>query len=192
VGPRPVQSGDQHPDDEVLVARARSGDQDAFGTLMARHRDGVFTMALRLVGERETAADVTQEAFLRAWRGLARFRGEARFTTWLYRITVNTASNHRARVARHRAASLDETAGVADPDAPSPEDAAERVGVRRDLLAALAALPMRQRTVVVLKDVYGWTHQEIAGALGISVTAAKVRLHRARARLRDHLGGERP
>ena len=84
-------------DDEELVRLAREGDRAAFSALVVRHQNEVFTLALRLVGDRELAADVAQEAFVRGWRALPKFRGEARFSTWIYRITVNTASALRSR-----------------------------------------------------------------------------------------------
>jgi RNA polymerase sigma-70 factor (ECF subfamily) len=137
-----------------------------------------------LVGDPHLAADVAQETLIRAWRALPDFRGDAKFSTWLYRITVNTSWTHKKRAGRHRAASIDDyTELVAPIDANDPELAGETIELRGRLRQALDRLPAAQREVVVLKDVYGWSHAEIAGSMGISVTAAKVRLHRARAKL---------
>jgi RNA polymerase sigma-70 factor (ECF subfamily) len=144
----------------------------------------MFTLATRLVGP-DLAADVTQEALLRAWRALPRFRGEARFSTWLHRITVNTAWTLRKRAARHETAPLSEE--LHEDAGPGPEHAAEMVGVREGLRRAVESLSDRLRAVVVLRDVYGWTTQEVADELGITRTTAKVRLHRARLKLRELL-----
>lgn len=173
-----------------LVLRARDGDQDAFSELVRLHQDEVFTLALRLVADRELAADISQEAFVRAWRALPNFRGDSKFSTWMHRITVNVAWTQRRKQRRHRADSIEEV--FVDPvsESISPERAAESAVMQRRLRQALDNLPKPTRTVVVLKDVYGWTHGEIAEHLGITVTAAKVRLHRGRKHLRDLLWSE--
>jgi RNA polymerase sigma-70 factor (ECF subfamily) len=141
-------------------------------------------LARRLVGDPHLASDVAQEALIRAWRALPKFRGDSRLSTWLYRVTVNTAWTHRERARRHRSASLDEYTQVPAPyGADHPEVAGEILELRGRLRAALDNLPESQRRVVVMKDIYGWSHADIAESMGITVTAAKVRLHRARARL---------
>lgn len=171
-----------------LIARARSGDRAAFGALVRAHQDEVYTLARRLVGDPHLAADVAQEAMIRAWRALPNFRGDAKFSTWLYRITVNTSWTHKKRAGRHRASDIEDHFDLAAPvDASHPEVAGELLELRGRLRKALDRLPTSQREVVVLKDVYGWSHTEIADSMGISVTAAKVRLHRARARLAKDL-----
>jgi RNA polymerase sigma-70 factor (ECF subfamily) len=175
-----------------LVLAARGGDRGAFDELVRRtHRD-TLRLALRLTADPDDASDVVQDAYLRAYRGLRRFRGDAQFTTWLYRITANCASTHAGRSARHRHEDLDATAPVADerPEA-DPESSAELGLLRRDLDAAIAELPPRLRAVVVLRDVYDLPHEAIAAELGITESAAKVRLHRARVRLRERLFPER-
>lgn len=171
------------PSESVLIERAQQGDADAFGELVWRYRDTVYTLAVRLVGP-DLAPDVTQEALIRAWRALPRFRGDAALSTWLHRITVNTAWTMRKRASRHDAAPLDDT--FEDLSA-GPEHAGVLVGVRADLREALAKLTPGQRAVVVLRDVYGWSHAEVGRELGITQTTAKVRLHRARKRLRELL-----
>ena len=173
--------------DDELVDRARRGDAGAFGELVRRHQNEVYTVALRMVADRHLAYDVAQDTFVRAWRAIGRFRGDAQFSTWIHRVTVNTALTHRDRRSRTRADSLEE--GFREPEAEgiSPERAAESAQIRPHLEAALVALPDTLRAVVVLKDVYDWSHADIAGELGITVTAAKVRLHRARRRLRSAL-----
>jgi len=171
-------------DEDRLVARAQKGDRAAFAALVRAHQNEVYTLARRLVGDPHLAADIAQEALIRAWRALPRFRGDSQLSTWLHRITVNTAWTHRKRAQRHRATPIEDVLDLAAPEGPeSPETAGEILELRGRLRAALDRLPEAQRQVVVMKDVYGWSHAEIAEAMGISVTAAKVRLHRARARL---------
>jgi RNA polymerase sigma-70 factor (ECF subfamily) len=173
-------------DEQALIERARRGDTEAFGELVWRYRDTVYTLAVRLVGP-DLAPAVTQEALIRAWRAMPRFRGDAALGTWLHRITVNTAWTMRKRAARHETAQLEES--IEDPAA-GPEHAGVLVGVRADLREALEQLTPGQRAVLVLRDVYGWTHAEVSRELGITQTTAKVRLHRARKRLRELLEGE--
>lgn len=167
-----------------LISRAQQGDRSAFAALVRLHQDEVFTLARRLVGDPHLASDVAQETLIRAWKSIGRFRGDAKLSTWLYRITVNTAWTHKERAKKHRATSIDDQIEIAAPvGVDTPEFVGEVVELRGRLTAALDRLPDGQRNVVVMKDVYGWSHAEIAEAMDISVTAAKVRLHRARARL---------
>lgn len=174
----------EHEKERELIARAQGGDRAAFAALVRAHQHEVFTLARRLVGDPHLAADIAQEALIRAWRALPRFRGDSRLSTWLYRITVNTSWTHRKRVKRHSASPIEDHTGLAAPeDADHPSVAGEMVDLRHRIRQALDDLPEGQRLVVVMKDIQGWSHAEIAEAAGISVTAAKVRLHRARARL---------
>jgi RNA polymerase sigma-70 factor (ECF subfamily) len=186
----PVDTSKVQVDAHALVERAKAGDQVAFGELVKIHQHEVFTLAFRLVGDRELAADVAQDAFIRAWRALPDFRGDAKFGTWLHRITVNAAWTAQRRWLRNRTQPLD--ARVAEPVATDvdPEQAGVDAVDGLRLTAALTRLSASLRSVVVLKDVYDWSHAEIAEHLGISVTAAKVRLHRGRRTLRDILDAE--
>jgi RNA polymerase sigma-70 factor (ECF subfamily) len=170
-----------------LVDRARSGDRDAFGELVRIHQHEVFTLAVRLVRDRELAADVTQDSFVRAWRAMPKFRGDAKFSTWLHRITVNTAWTHRSRVNKVRLDPIDSLPAEPASEGIDPIRAGESVSVRPTIEEALGHLSSSVRSVVVLKDVYDWSHAEIAEQLDISVTAAKVRLHRGRKELRQRL-----
>jgi RNA polymerase sigma-70 factor, ECF subfamily len=177
---------------EPLVEAAREGDRQAFDELVRRTYVETYTLAMRLTAHEEDARDVVQETYLRAWRGLGSFRGDAQFTTWLYRITANTAYTTVKRRRRHRADALD--AMIHDPvevrlDA-QPEESAQQSAMLDRLSVALDQLPPKLRVLVVLKDVYGLSHEEIADELGISVSAAKVRLHRGRKKLRDLLYDE--
>jgi RNA polymerase sigma-70 factor (ECF subfamily) len=168
------------------VAAARKGDRAAFDEVVRRTYADTYTLAHRLTGNEDDARDVVQEAYLRAYRGLRRFRGEARFTTWLYRITANCCHTLIARRARQRHEPLADEEPVADPRPDHDPEwrvwaGEERAAVTR----ALAGLPVRLRQVIVLRDIYDLPHSAIAGQLGITEAAAKVRLHRARRRLRE-------
>jgi RNA polymerase sigma-70 factor (ECF subfamily) len=143
---------------------------------------------VRLTGNEEDARDVTQEAYLRAYRGLPRFRGDAQFSTWMYRITANCAATYLGRRNRHRHEPLPESAELIDLRTDvDPELRSDAVDLRDRLLLALDVLPPKLRAVVVLRDVYELSHDAIAEELGISATAAKVRLHRARHKLRSEV-----
>jgi RNA polymerase sigma-70 factor (ECF subfamily) len=148
----------------------------------------MFTLAYRLTGNEEDARDVVQDAYLRAYKGLKRFRGDARFSTWMYRITANCASTALARRTRASHDDLDDESPIADcrPEH-DPQLQAAASYDRERVARAVADLPPRLRSVVVLRDVYDLSHEAIAAELGISEAAAKVRLHRARRKLRERL-----
>jgi RNA polymerase sigma-70 factor, ECF subfamily len=171
-----------------LVAAAKAGDQAAFEDLVKATYAGTYTLAFRLTGNEEDASDVVQEAYLRAYRSLKRFRGDARFTTWLYRITANCATTHLKKRQRDRHEVLDDADELFDARPESyPEGRLGGADDRRILQAALQSLSPEMRAVVVLRDVYDLPHEAIAAELGISEGAAKVRLHRARKKLRERL-----
>ena len=175
-------------DEAELIGAAQRGDRGAFDELVRRTFVDTFTLARRLTGNEEDARDVVQEAYLRAWRAIGKFRGEAQFSTWMYRITANAAATHVRKRKRHRTESIEDVVEPADirPDF-QPASAAVSADSLRRIGAALDELPPKLRALVVLKDVYGLPHDAIAEELGISVPAAKVRLHRARRKLRDLL-----
>ncbi len=176
------------PDDVDLVDAAKAGDRDAFDALVRLTYLETYTLAYRLTGDEEDARDVVQETYLRAYRGLRRFRGEAQFSTWLYRITANCASTQMGRRSRHRHDELDlDMADDSGRAVGNPEVSIDASVLRDRLQLALGALPPKLRAVVILRDVYDLPHEAIASELGISVSAAKVRLHRARLRLRVDL-----
>ncbi|MGI9098022.1 MAG: RNA polymerase sigma factor [Solirubrobacteraceae bacterium] len=178
-------------DERVLVALARAGERAAFDELVRRHADGLFAVVVRLCADGHEAEEVTQEAFLRAWRGLPGFHGDAQFFTWLYRIGVNKASR-RAYSRRRRAdvvvVSLDEQREQESPDRfVRPAERAEQSDLRRMLEAAIAALPVDHRAALVLRDVEGLSTTQAAAVLGLREAAFKSRLHRARKLLRSGL-----
>lgn len=175
-----------------LVDAARRGDREAFDQLVRLTWASTYTLAYRLTGDAEDALDVAQESYLKALKGLPRFRGEARFTTWMYRVTASCASNHRARSSRARHDRLDpdkvDEARALDKRPDSDPEAAAAAGDDRAVLEeALLRLPLRLRQVVVLRDVYDLSHKAIAAELGTSEAAAKMGIQRARQRLREDL-----
>ena len=171
---------------DELVARAQHGDQLAFDELVRRTHADTYTLAYRLCGNEEDARDVVQDAYLRAYKGLKRFRGDAQFSTWMYRITANCANTLMSKRHKHRHDELHDTVEDTDP-ARDPSAQADVMALRADLADALAELSPKLRAVVLLRDVYELPHEDIAAELGISETAAKVRLHRARLQLKDRL-----
>ena len=170
----------------ALVVAAKAGDKAAFDELVRVTSKDTYTLAYRLVGNEEDARDVVQEAYLRAYKGIGKFRGDAQFSTWLYRITANCAATHLGKRKRHRHDELADDAVLADRNPErDPQATALASSLSDRLSAALDDLPPKLRAVVVLRDVYDMPHEAIAGELGISETAAKVRLHRARRKLRE-------
>ena len=176
-----AQDGDAQ--DRALLAAHVAGDRDAFTTLVQRHRDRLWAVALRTLGDREEAADALQDALLSAYRSAGSYRGEARVTTWLHRVVVNACLD---RVRRRKARPT-----VAMPEDGGPEDPRDALGDREtaiEIEAALAALPDEQRAALVLVDVHGLPVEEAAHVLGIPVGTVKSRCSRGRARLAVSLG----
>ena len=171
-----------------LVTAAKAGDRSAFDELVRATYADAYTLAYRLTGNEEDARDVVQDAYLRAYKGLKRFREEAQFSTWLYRITANCASTTLSRRSRNTHDDLDDEETMADERHDYDPQVRAELSLERDRVsAAVADLPPRLRAVVVLRDVYDLPHDAIAAELGISEAAAKVRLHRARKKLRERL-----
>jgi RNA polymerase sigma-70 factor (ECF subfamily) len=173
-------------DDHALVRAAGLGDSRAFETLYRRHSRRVFAVVWRLSGGHVARAeDLVQEAFIRAWQALPAFRFESAFSTWLHRLAVNTALME----LRSRAGGEDrETDDAALATVASQDTAGQRMREQIDLERAVATLPERARAVLVLHDIEGWKHEEIAAELGMAVGSSKAQLHRARGLLRARLG----
>jgi RNA polymerase sigma factor, sigma-70 family len=171
-----------------LVKKSQLGDKSAFEELVKRHQDLVFSLSFKLTGNRELANDVAQEAFIRAWKAIEKFRGDSTFGTWIYRITVNTAWTLRKKAKKHYSLNIEDTQ---EPVVIDEKKDPELVAINSDLSAvlrkALNQIPLEQRIIVELKNIEGRSHKEIADYLDISVTAAKVRLHRAHQKLRNIL-----
>jgi RNA polymerase sigma-70 factor (ECF subfamily) len=163
--------------DHVLVERAAAGDLDAFAELVRAYEHRVASVLYRLLDDYRDVEEATQDVFVQAWRNLGRFRGDAQLFTWLYRIAVNEALMRRRR-KRPDVQELDERV----PAPPDPEP-----GLQDLLVRELTALPFEYRAAVVLRDVEGLTNAEVAEALGVSVAAAKSRVHRGRMQIRDAL-----
>jgi RNA polymerase sigma-70 factor (ECF subfamily) len=171
------------------VRRAKNGDREAFERLVGETSREVYSLALRLMGNEHDARDVCQETYLRAFRSIDRFRGDAAITTWLYRIAANCAATQLSRRPAYDTSLGDEAALIEQRFEPAPDEAVASLDDRKRLVSALQSLPVNLRAVVVLHDVYDLSHEAIATELGISRAASKVRLHRARRRLRDALFG---
>ncbi|WP_309049795.1 RNA polymerase sigma factor SigM [Streptomyces sp.] len=171
--------------DRELLARHVAGDPDAFGELVRRHRDRLWAVALRTLGDREEAADAVQDALISAFRAAHTFRGQSAVTTWLHRITVNACLDRLRKSASRRTASVDDTARLEQLLEPheSAEAPAERQDLHRELLAALATLPAEQRAALVLVDMQGYPVAEAARILGVPTGTVKSRCARGRARL---------
>ena len=171
-----------------LVRKSQLGEKDAFEQLVIRHQDLVFSLAYKLTGNREMANDVAQEAFIRAWKAIEKFRGDSTFSTWIYRITVNTAWTLRKKARKHNTLNIEDTyEPIVIDEKKDPELVAINSDLSSVLINALDKIPIEQRIIVELKNIEGRSHKEIADYLDISVTAAKVRLHRAHQRLRQIL-----
>jgi RNA polymerase sigma-70 factor (ECF subfamily) len=172
--------------DQALARSAAAGDTSAFEALYRRHAARVHGVVARLVGfDRARAEDLVQEAFVRAWQALPAYRFESAFGTWLHRLAVNTALMElRARRSRPQADGDDEALDHVG----MPDSAGHATALSLDLERAVATLPPRARAVLVLYDVEGWKHEEIADALGMAVGSSKAQLHRARGLLRTRLG----
>ena len=180
--PDPVDPAGEVSDAELL-RRHVAGDADAFGRLVARHRDRLWAVALRTLGDPEEAADAVQDALVSALRSAGRFRGDAAVTTWLHRIVVNACLDRLRRQRRRRVVPLQEA--VHDRTAPDPAD---RQQVRLDVAQALTRLPAEQRVAVVLVDLEGWSVNDAAALLSVPTGTVKSRCARGRARLAELLG----
>ena len=168
-----------------LVKKSQLGEKAAFEQLVIRHQELVFSLAYKLTGNREMANDVAQESFIRAWKAIEKFRGDSTFSTWIYRITVNTAWTLRKKAKKHNTLNIDDTyEPIVIDEKKDPELIAINSDLSSVLVSALGKLPLEQRIIVELKNIEGRSHKEIADYLDISVTAAKVRLHRAHQKLR--------
>lgn len=172
-------------EDLSLARRAAAADMAAFESLYRRHHRRVYAVIVRLVGQAGSRAeDLTQEAFVRAWQALPAFRFESAVSTWLHRLAVNTAlMEMRSRRSRPWQDSDDE--GLESAATP---DTAGTTMLGHDLERAVSSLPPRARAVLVLHDVEGWKHEEIANELGMAVGSSKAQLHRARSLLRTRIG----
>jgi RNA polymerase sigma-70 factor (ECF subfamily) len=178
--------------DEELVARSIGGDTESFNELILRWERPIYALAYRTIGREEDARDVCQETFLRAFRALPGFRGQAKFSSWLYRITLNLCRDWMRRERRTPIVQVsDDTDPVELAAAAEPSESIEDLVTRRDLTRiverVMAGLPEEQRTAIVLKEYHGLTFQEIAELLGCPLSTVKTRLYQGLTVLRREL-----
>ena len=169
-----------------LIERAQDGDRLAFEELVRRYADRLYAVVLRFVADAGEAEEVTQEAFLRAWRGIGRFQGRSQFFTWLYRIGINEAKRRAERAPPPAVPTALEDSPLADaPDwSSAPEPLAEQGDLRRVLERAVRGLPLDYRTPLILRDIEGLSTTEAAELMELGEAAFKSRLHRARLAVR--------
>ena len=175
-----------------LIEKAARGNRDAFGELVRRYEQKALALSNRLCGNPEDGADAAQEAFLSAWRNLPAFRGDAQFSTWLYRLVSNASMDilrRRQRQDAHAGPSFDdeETAFDAPDPSPAPQEIAERRELRQELQDALRKLSPERREVLILREIHQLSYEEIADALSLDIGTVKSRIHRAREALRKIL-----
>ncbi|MFF1280198.1 RNA polymerase sigma factor SigM [Streptomyces sp. NPDC058299] len=180
--------------DKDLLARHVEGDPEAFGEIVRRHRDRLWAVALRTLGDREEAADAVQDALVSAYRAAHTFRGQSAVTTWLHRITVNACLDRVRKAASRKTAPVDDTERLEQLLEPheSASAPAERKDVHRQLLEALGTLPPEQRAALVLVDMQGYPVAEAARILDVPTGTVKSRCARGRARLLPLLAHLRP
>lgn len=184
--------------DDLLVERAKRGDVEAFEQLISQYEKKVVNTAYRLTGNIEDAMDVAQEAFIRAYSSIPEFRGDSSFATWLFRIVHNACLDELRKRKRQRITSLDEPVQSSDGEmerqlavansSDGPEEALERVEVQRAVQESINALDEEYRIVVVMRDIQGYSYNEIAETLGINLGTVKSRLNRARNALKEMFG----
>ncbi len=178
--------------DEMLIEQIKNGDLDAFEQLVARYETRVYTIAYRYMGNYSDASDLAQEAFIRVYRSIGTFRGDSSFLTWLYRVVTNVCKDELRRRAKEKTVSIDEmmekgtVPGVLSGPKP-PEEAVLRKEWQEEVQQVLNSLSEEHRTVVVMRDVQGYTYEEIAFFLECSLGTVKSRLNRARGLLKDRL-----
>jgi RNA polymerase sigma-70 factor, ECF subfamily len=188
-----INSTDRHQADLELVRRAQEGDPDAFASLFSAHKTKIYSLCLRMTCNTAEAEDLTQDAFLQAFRKLATFRGDSALSTWLYRVAVNTVLMHMRKKGL-RVMSLDQP--LEEPDGSVKREQGkldDRLSGSVDRIAltrAMKELPAGYRTIFVLHEVKGYEHHEIAHLLHCSVGNSKSQLHKAKTRMRELLGLE--
>jgi len=175
-------------DDQTLVTASLAGDKAAFDEIVERHRRTIYQVCFRFVNNHEDASDLAQETFVRAWKGLGRFKGHAALSTWLYRIAVNVCLNH-VSAKRLTVEPLDSDRFI-DPAAELPGTNLVRQERALAVRRAIAELPEKQRATLILRSYHEMSHQEIADVLGSSVGAVKANFFHALANLKKILGSE--
>jgi RNA polymerase sigma-70 factor, ECF subfamily len=184
--------------DELLVERAKRGDVAAFEQLISQYERKVYTIAYRLTGNYEDASDVAQEAFIRAYSSIPEFRGDSSFATWLFRIVNNACLDELRKRKRQWVTSLDERLELGDGEVDrqvavanaeeGPEQVLERIELQRTVQESIKSLDEEYRVVILMRDIQGYSYNEIAASLGINLGTVKSRLNRARQALKEMFG----
>jgi RNA polymerase sigma-70 factor (ECF subfamily) len=174
--------------DPELIERYLNGDAAAFSALVRRHEKRVYNLCYRMLGREEDARDAAQDAFLTALRKLSSFRGEAQFTTWLHRVTVNACYDVLRKKKREPLLEAPREEDAPEPPGPASPDHADSAVAAVDVQRALLRVPQEFRAVLVLHDVHDLAYEDIAESLGIPVGTVKSRLHRGRVALAEELG----
>lgn len=181
-------------DEAQLINRCKQGNLSAYDELMQHYEKKVYALCFRMAGNHDDAEDLAQESFLKVFRALPSFKGDAQFSTWLYRIVTNTCLDERRKRGRKPVlVSIDKPVATGDgemtiplPDkAPDPLCETLAGELQTEIQELLAQLPQEQRVVIVMRDLEGYSYEEIAAVLGVNMGTVKSRLNRARARLRD-------
>lgn len=188
---------DNYFDEARLIALALEGDSDSFGELVRHYESFVYNVVYQIIGNREDALDVSQDSFIKAFRSLTSFRGDCRFSTWLYRIAVNTSKDSLRSRSKRNITSLteyedddEESKNIDIPDDTTenmPEEALAEDERRRAVRLAIEALSEDHKAVVLLRDVSGYSYEDIAQMLGLEIGTVKSRLNRARLGIKNYL-----
>ncbi|MBQ4575555.1 MAG: sigma-70 family RNA polymerase sigma factor [Clostridia bacterium] len=183
--------------EDLVIKRAVSGDKEAFGELVRAYESMVYNTAMQALRNAEDAYDVSQEVFIKAWRSLGSFRGESKFSTWIYRITCNQIKDYIRAKSRHAAISLSEYDSEEDteketdiPDTDRsvmPEEVYLRDELRDTVREAIASMSEDHRQIIVLRDIEGYSYEEIAEMLGLGIGTVKSRINRARNAVKEFL-----
>ncbi len=177
-------------EDTLLVNRLKKGERKAFDELVNKYKKRIYYLAYSLTNNHADALDLSQEAFIKVYKSIHRFRGRSSFYTWLYRITVNICLNHLKKKAKRKEISFDERIEVAQVDWWSnPKKALENKELQENLTRAIDSLPPQQKTVFTLRHLEGLSHKEIASILGCSIGSVKANLFQALQKLRNRLKG---
>lgn len=182
-------------EEKTLILQAQKGDSYAFEQLIAAHQKNIFSIAYRIAGNAEDAADMTQEVLIKVFQNLGKFHGHSKFSTWLYRVATNACLDAKKKMARHTALSLEreieteEGTLTTEPvdNAPTPDREAERKLLRQTVADAIAQLGKDHQKVLLLRDVHGFSYEEIARILRCTEGTVKSRIHRSRAQLKKIL-----
>lgn len=190
-------------DDSELISKSKLGDTDAFGQLVDRYQQKVYNIAFRMTNSHEDALDLAQESFLRVYRALASYKGESAFSTWVFRIASNVCLDEMRKKKRQPRIALstdslvageegDYAIEIASGEASNPEQRLLQAEMRREITQALNTLSEEHRVVLVLRDIEGYSYEEIADMLGVNIGTIKSRLNRARLALREVLTVREP